>query len=318
LSGIFTVFGFLSLYPILFLSIDKSSFLGKELFKVFGAWAPVVAILIAGINCYFFFYLGRQLKEIINVFRATRMRKNGESDCRSPFLFLRPFSEGPLTSQPARAYGRQAVEIYGHAYAQDIAESFSGFGQVIAIGGPLDIRNFYEDSTVMYIQSNEKRWREMFILAATASRAVIMIPGTSNGILHEAGVIRDLNLWSRVICFMPPSPDPGRSFKFLERIVDESAAAKEWRRVRLEWGALGYKLPPYDPKGKLFTCTNGFQVKKSVTLDFDVSKSSTAIELLLPIPPVDSKPLSSVLPDLLLHEAPRCRPHLFNRFFDPG
>ncbi|EMS34135.1 hypothetical protein C943_03952 [Mariniradius saccharolyticus AK6] len=318
LSGVVEVSGYLTMWPLFWFLFGDSEPFVRAIGKVFGSLTPIILLVITVTPTYTGLFVSRQLKDRRNALRSDRARKAAIADVRAPFVFLRPFSEGALTSEPARHYGRHSTEIHGLSYAHAIAAALPKDSRMLAIGSAADIRNYYEKSDVMFIQSEEATWLEMFSMAVSAARGVIVIPGTSVGLMHEIQVIRERDLWYKVVCFMPPLPNPSRPFRFLDRFVDEQAAAKQWKRVCVVWNDLGFELPAYDPKGQIFTCSQDFRLKASVSLEYDMGKLPAAFATLLPTLAGSGTPLCDVLPALLQHEAPRRRPHWFTRFYAPG
>lgn len=313
-ANVVLIAGHLMMYASLFFLFEHYL---DFFFTLLGPLACIPALIFAAAPTYIGSYANRSLKEKRNRLRMKRIRDHAKTDDRPPFLVLRSFEEGPLTSQPARRPIR-GVATYGASYAHDIASALMPRGRLIALGGPADVRNYYEASDVLYIQSREQDWLEMFSAALSAAQAVILVPGLSDGLLREIRAIAALHSWDKVLVFMPPVPDPNRPFKFTSFYVNEKAAGEEWEKVRARWNELGYELPEYVPAGMVYLSGVGFSAGKSVSLEHDVRNLDAALNRLLADQEGSGAALKDLLPLLEQSEAPPRRPGLFSRIYEPG
>jgi hypothetical protein len=120
----------------------------------------------------------------INQVRRAALIIKRRSDKRPPILVLRSFFFGGLTYRPDQ-YGEYAI-YRGDSYVNDFARAVDQFGQLIAIGTPGEVTGVsFVRHDVLYFQSAEATWLEMFNLAAQGARSVILIPGTSPGLMQE-------------------------------------------------------------------------------------------------------------------------------------
>ncbi len=276
-----------------------------------GVWIFVAFVAVALLA------VSRNLKEKGMRLRAERIRACARTDGRPPFIILRSFKEGPLTSRPKLA-GPRGRTRYGHAFAHDIGEALGAWGRLIAIGGDVDLQNYYRGSDVIYVQSRDETWFQMFANVLAGVRAVIVIPGLSEGLLREMRAIAQLRAWDRVLVFMAPDPAPDRDYKFLDWYADDRAAEKEWEKVRQMWNELGYALPAHQAAGMLYAAASGFSVAESVSLEHDVLRLPDTLALLLKRHSSPGKPVREILPLLEADEAPPLRPDVMGRLLGVG
>jgi hypothetical protein len=315
-SDVVYIVGHLSMWASLFYMLNHADeFPG--LIRLFGGWMTLVMILIAATPAYIGLYISRVMKEKRNRLRRERMRTAARADDRAPFMVLRSFDAGPLTSEPARHHGR-GMGIHGVSYARAIANALFPHGQLIAIGAPTDVRNYFEATDALYVQSREEDWFLMFSAALAGVRAVVLIPGVTTGLMREVHAIATLGAWSKVVVFMPPTPDPNESYKVLQRYVDELASEKAWKQVQAKWKESGYDLPEYVREGMVYRAGPGFSIEESVPLAHDIGKLGTAFEDLLAKHGQAGFALKTLLPQLERREVPPSRPGLISRIYLPG
>ena len=144
------------------------------IFFLFGRdqlWEGIISAAIINLSLLI---VVRRIYWRINKIRALQMRSVACSDDRPPFLILRSFGRASLTFRPGR-YSDNFIAP-GESYLNDIAASLQDIGLTLAIGAPDDTIGMSEEH-VLYFQSSEDSWLEMFSLASEAARAVIVIPG---------------------------------------------------------------------------------------------------------------------------------------------
>jgi hypothetical protein len=200
----------------------------------------------------------------INQLRRAAFVIHGRSDKRPPILVLRSFFFTSLAYRPDQ-FDDTAIHR-GHSYVNDFARAVDQFGQLIAIGAPGEVTGVsFERQDVLYFQSANATWFEMFNLAAQAARSVILIPGTSPGLMQEVHALISSDSLVKVIVFMPPTPTG--MIKWIARYRETEKIAKNWEHMRTSWRDLGLELPAYRNCGMLFVLNSTGMVELSYELD---------------------------------------------------
>ena len=210
----------------------------------------------------------------INQVRRAAFVIHGRSDKRPPILVLRSFFFTSLAYRPDQ-YGDYAI-YRGHSYVNDFARAVDQFGQLIAIGAPGEVTGVsFARQDVLYFQSAKATWFEMFNLAAQAARSVILIPGTSPGLMQEVHALISSDSLVKVIVFMPPTPT-GMINKWIIRYKEPEGIARKWEQVRTSWRDLGLELPAYRNCGMLFVLNSIGMVELSYELNGSCSDKASA------------------------------------------
>jgi hypothetical protein len=246
-----------------------------------------VAVLFFAILCALMLVI-RSLDWRINQVRRAALLIKGRSDNRPPILILRSFSADGLAFRP-RQYGDYTI-YRGHSYLNDLARAASEFGQPIAIGAPSEVTGHsFAKQDLLYFQSSEASWLEMFSLAAQGARAVILIPGTTGGLLQEVSALRSSSRLAKIILFMPPTPTG--IIRWLDRYSGPEEIPRNWERVRASWKDLAIELPVYRNSGMLFVLNS----IGSVELNYDLNGSVDC---------VDVRPIGTLIQRVITPSAP--------------
>ena len=118
---------------------------------------------------------------------------------------------------------------------------------------------------MLYFQSAKATWFEMFNLAAQAARSVILIPGTSSGLMQEVHALISSDSLVKVIVFMPPTPTG--MIKWFVGYGGTGRIARQWEDARTSWRDLGLELPAYRNCGMLFMLNSIGTVEVNYELD---------------------------------------------------
>lgn len=87
--------------------------------------------------------------------------------------------------------------------------------------------------------SSDERWTEAFRCAASGAAAIILVPGPSSGILHEAKHLVSGGLLAKTLLFVPQ--------------LDWGLGSREaWDETRRIWKTEGFDLPPSERNGWLY------------------------------------------------------------------
>jgi hypothetical protein len=153
----------------------------------------------------------------------------------------------------------------GESYLNDLATALQDIGCTLAIGAPDDTIEMSE-KRLLYFQSSESGWTEMFRLASKAARAVIVIPERSPGVGREIRDLASSGSLSKVIIFMPPTPT-GFEAQWIMQYVDTKAISIRWSAVQRQWECIGISLPDYDKAGMLFALDSSGKPHREVKLN---------------------------------------------------
>lgn len=99
-------------------------------------------------------------------------------------------------------------------------------------------------------------WKSAYRYLAEHCRAIILIPGTSRGSLHEIKYIRDSNFWKKTIVFMLPVHFRLGMWKYnassnVESEVEFKKRAA-WEQVSSELIKYNFHLPEYNRRGCVY------------------------------------------------------------------
>jgi hypothetical protein len=183
---------------------------------------------------------------------------------------------------------------------------------LLAIGSPDDTEDLGRvEDRVVYFQSSDRHWREMFRRAAEAARAVIVIPGTTPSLMGEIGELKNAGALSKLIAFMPATPT-GKVARWVVQYEFTEAVAREWEAARQKWRTLGVVLPPYEGNGMVFEFDFSGHAANEVRLDGQVLRPDlTRLGQLARDKPCDAtRPVSSLIAELERLEVPKKRPGL--------
>ena len=112
---------------------------------------------------------------------------------------------------------------------------------------------------------DDAEWLEVVRKLIVRADSVVLIPGTTPGLIAEYEIIQSLRALEKTCFVMPPS-----------RLRDRSAAQAHWKAsADVLRGALGISLPPYTFRGQLFTYTSTGDVE--VIVDLSPRRTSQAL-----------------------------------------
>jgi hypothetical protein len=287
-AGVTFAGGFAALYGGLFIAARVVS----------GLWSVVVFFL----GGFVFLFLLR-MADVINVernkLRQDWLREGARLDRRPPLLLLRPFADSDLGFTP-RTQGKGGLTVKGHPYAHTIARELARHGSVITIGTIEEESRSAKGYDALFFESSDQDWETMFRLAASAARAIVLVPGDTPGVVEEISTLLRGELWPKVVLFMPPSPKGfNRMHSHWWTVPDR------WARVRDYWKEQGLLLPEYRKEGAFIVCTPEGEEKASVSLqnDLALSRLGDRMAALLDTMAGPSQPTSEVL--LALEEVER-------------
>jgi hypothetical protein len=284
---------------------------GPALLFLFGCDRLWVVTMLWGVIGVSSVLVSRRIAWRIDSIQALKMRSAARSDNRPPILILRSFSLTGLAFRPGRY--EDSYIAPGESYLNVIATVLGDIGCLLAIGGPDDTIEMSEKS-LLYFQSAESGWAEMFRLASEAARAVIVIPGITQGILQEIRELISSGAVSKVIVFMPPTPSEFVG-KWIARYSGTEAIATSWTIAQSEWGKIGVSLPDYDKSGMLFALDPSGRPRREVKLNGRVEGLDlTPIRELTKQSGGSSAPVSVLIPKLERLEAARKRAGLLREF----
>lgn len=196
--------------------------------------------------------------------KATRLssRRNtyvARLETKPPILLLRSFFEGALSrhSRVPNPYSEIGSLTEGEPIVKSIEKELSEFGRPVAIGMPSHEMPDRGDHEIVFIETSDADWHNVFLTVAKHSRFILLSPGWTTGVLHEMKTISAEGLWRRTVVYMPPILDGSRDTKII---------TKSWGRARNHCATIGMQLPEYDQQGMLYVPNSDFSVNHSYPL----------------------------------------------------
>lgn len=199
--------------------------------------------------------------------------ENARADQRAPFLLLRSFTETCLWyADRTRFLGRGRQVNHRRNLVEALAAPKETRGPVLALG---DEKPDSFDSnpladmvrTVLY-WTPDRLWEVCFDYLVMASRAVIVIPGTTPGIIRELESLSQLaddeQIKRRIVVIMTPATDSAQAGRLAAE--DERSLQESWERIRKHLRKHKLELPEYHVDGMLYVPKRDFSVHRSESL----------------------------------------------------
>jgi len=177
-------------------------------------------------------------------------------------LYLRPFFStgnlpverphgGFLSSLPImRGYFDEKVDEKAVELEKTVANALHPFGLLIGLGKP------GEQVGAARVVSDERAWRSDVELLVKYAEFLILIPSERHGTSWEISLVRDEGFLEKCVFLMPPA-------LYFSKIDIESV----WAATSKSLQKIGFKLPPYNSKGMMFTLNENGLVKNKLPLN---------------------------------------------------
>jgi hypothetical protein len=163
------------------------------------------------------------------------------TDERPYFLYLRSFAFKP---EQERTYGApkhiDAPERFPSAYWENlVAEPHQAIelalrrdGRLIAIGGRYRPRS--SSSAMLVLSATETNWIPLMRELCVHARAILLHPGTTEGLLTEVRYVLQHGLLEKLV------------------VVTTPTTRDAWYRIKSAFSELGLEWPPYTPGKRIF------------------------------------------------------------------
>lgn len=113
----------------------------------------------------------------------------------------------------------------------------------------------------------DEKWRDDIERLSVAATLIVLVPSANDGTLWEMRMLRRRNLLDRTVFVMPETLASPSTVVVERRLLGESFdgadgyrleahhvdLARAWQEARAAASLMGMELPPYDPRGMLFT-----------------------------------------------------------------
>lgn len=238
-------------------------------------------------------------------------------DQRAPFLFLRSFKETVLKDRPTGTMraGVHRLSI-GHNLAE-LLEQKQCLGRVLVLQEeprrkttPSWTGYSEEDPPdLIVIREDDVHWFETIERLVRRCRTIILLPGTTAGLMEEFHLLTSRRLLDRVLVLMPPL-----SRAWLPDEDEEQRFRARWRALQRELDrGQGCRLPDYEPEGMLYRPNFDLSVKEVRSLGSKLDGLNAALRDLTTVRDQDCTPLSELLAELLAQGYERETANIFKR-----
>lgn len=200
------------------------------------------------------------------------------TDTRPPILFVRSFGRSPLLYKYVHSAvdTRAPVVTGGQHLCVHLGRLIADYGVMVEIGNPeeavvgsfppgiipdnLEIRH-------LYVETPQDLWKKNFILLAAASKAVIVIPETTPGVVAEVELLASESLLHKVLFVMPGTPKIDWARPYPSPLGGGISFQERWEKVRRFWEPKGLELPEYDHQGMIFRFASKDRMSATYTQD---------------------------------------------------
>jgi hypothetical protein len=184
------------------------------------------------------------------------------------FLLLRSFH---LTKLYQRSYiyvdylpdeGPVEDEAEADWFLNTISNALKPFGPIVIIGASSDPLT-YEHNILMVQPNLGTSWLDVVDVLAKDSRAILIIPEVSSGILTELRYLKTNDMLRRAVFIMLPMMDISHRQRY--KTIDNSRPER-WDNVKEKLLSEGIHLPSYSEAGTMFTLDQCGRIAQSVLL----------------------------------------------------
>lgn len=248
-------------------------------------------------------YAGREGR-VREAQRAGQERLAGDArgDERPPILLLRSF-QSPVTMPAA-----ETIRLFGterplneddspaapRSHVLTLAAQLRKTGPVVAIGPARSGTAGAPRVDVLFLEPADADWFAVFEAVSHGSRAIVMLPGETQGVAQEVVSLRRRGLLRKLIVVMPPLRRRSSIVPWLR--IDAGRVVQGWDAARAQFRALGVALPDYDPEGLVFALDDDGTVRQRVPLAGSFVLAARAVGTLAP---ADGDPAARPLRDIM-------------------
>jgi hypothetical protein len=233
---------------------------------------------------------------IANRLRGVRIKAEARMDERPAVLLLRSFKDTALQGEPSRlntlmpAVALTVFPLSAFWFAISNGEERILINEIDRLLGntvrvlmlrPRRVKSaFTIDSRHVEIGVKDRLWEEAFLLLAQSSKAILLVPSATLGLLREVELLRRRSdLLERTVVILPPlvrRQFTWHSFRFFWN------PAKSWLAVRKAWHSSSLSLPAYPDRGIAFLPNQDFSVRRAISLDGTIETLGAVVAHLLP------------------------------------
>ena len=285
---------------------------GYVAFGIFGFSTWSVLGFLAGAALAGKLYSGRE-RRVREAQRARQdvLARDARREEQPPILLLRSFLS-PVTmpaAETVRVFGKERPlneddsPAAPRSHVVTLASELRKCGPIVAIGPARSGTAGAPRVDVLFLEPTDADWFAVFEIVSLGSRAIVMLPGETGGVIREIASLRNRGLLGKLILVMPPLQRPRVTVPWLR--VHSQDVVRGWDAARDGLSALDVVLPDYDPQGLAFALNANGTVRDRVPLDGSFIRVGRAIGTLLP-PDRDptARPLSAILRDLQPFDLP--------------
>lgn len=225
-----------------------------------------------------------------HLIRMVEQHENAKSSFNYFFLLLRPFN---IYNYQRTTYKKE----WGHftepesliITASDnvvfkLEKATRGKATLVAVGDSFGRSDIPYDHRMLLLDCQEAQWQQKVQILARFSRAIILLPNTSEGLLEEMRLIQANDLWKKTIMIMPPLYKSHNVVRIVGgSYLSEGQEREDWERVRHELTKHHYNIPAPMESGMVCTVNTDFSARDIVyPKSWDTFSLADSIDAVMP------------------------------------
>lgn len=234
--------------------------------------------------------------------RQQRLARDARREERPPILLLRSFLSSVTMPAP------ETIRVFGtdrpindedspaapRSHVLTLAAALRTSGPIVAIGPARSGTAGAARVDVLFLEPADADWFAVFETVSLGSRAIVMLPGETQGVVQEIESLRRRRLLGKLILVMPALRRHPGIVPWLR--VDVEQVVRGWEAARERFGALGIVLPDYDPQGMVFALDEGGRVRERAPFGRSFISAARTIRTFAP---PDGHPTARPLRDIM-------------------
>jgi hypothetical protein len=177
------------------------------------------------------------------------------SETRPLLSDLAGFDEEPFVSvrfpairSPGPRGRRGSARVPTSSFRIEVVRALAKEGIPLAVGS-LERERDHSLVPIVSIRTSDACWEATVRRLAPQARAIVVIPGTTDGVLTELRLVRSEGWYERCLIFIPPVITRERIALPFDIRVEDNRSAMEgaWNLVRKRLAKDGVCLPPFEP-----------------------------------------------------------------------
>lgn len=229
-----------------------------------------------------------------------RKHPDPHSDFRPPLFLLRGFKSHEVLYQSSwvdrpkvppeyAEYANRFEEVHIGESLIDVIDFVLGeFGRAIILGKQNDKPVIFEDyksnkyyPSYIYVETSNDNWESVFSKITSFSNVLLIVPSDSKGSLYEMKYCVDNRCLDKTLVLMPPTVKDENNYGY----YSTKSRKEHWDKISDSLENHGFKLPPYDYNGLLYSPCDDFSIKMGMQLSDNLRESiGAAFERLAPKP----------------------------------